>query len=733
MSEIGSGNNSSYPGALDTNAIPEVNSPAAGKTKARKEVVEDLTHAVIMIETELGIDPAGSLTDVKTFLQTQHQTDGTHKTTHGPHVWIDAADYDTFTDAINAAVGKTLVISSSINLTLAEAAGGAVVIPATVLGVFPMAPGVINKNTATSLTINGPVVGNPMHQWLSGFAAGEVTFRGGNIYPQWFGASNTASATTNKTALRHACRSVGIFDATKPVKVILTPDLDLEIDDTIYIRKGDSIACLGGPGSYGRIKGTVNSKPLIMLGYGLVSGVETLDSGSDPPPCVYGLRIENAGTNGIDVQGDIPEFFIQNNRFGGNISLQIGTTTNGSGKGAIVTHNVFDTGGIGIRVQRQAVDSTNTGFDLITDNIFFDRGTAVQIDGSNQVKVNDNHFIAIIGPSIHFSGSNYHVEVKDNLFDYSSSMRAWDSVPSPYYFDDSAVLENCDLSGNIHEFDTGSGASSGQCYAFHANAAKLKNVDLSRNSYYKLKNRTISIPLNAGTYVFMNDCKWQGGSGSSSQPIKSLSKIEAKNNKFIDIPDLSGLSANERACILISGTGASGSRIEENESTDANNYCASFLSSVANCISIGNRSGKTYNDVYFDAEQSNFSKDERIFSPGMAPKITSGEVTTQTTDATVTLLWQGGLGDNTVLSIKAHVIGIQSTGVNRASYIKAATIYRAGGGATIQGTVTTIHSQESNGAWDCDIVVSSNAVQLKVTGAAATTINWKGFIEVIPL
>src|SRR3990172_2265958 len=179
MSEIGSGNNSSYPGALDTNSIPEVNSPAAGKTKARKEPIEDLTDAVIKIETELGTDPAGSLTDVKTFLQTQHQTDGTHKNTHGPHKWIDEQDYANFTSAVAAAPNKTLVIARSISLDANT------VIPASV-SIMPINPGVIVSNGYT-LTINGPVVGNPMHQWLSGFAAGEVTGLK-RVKEEWFGS-----------------------------------------------------------------------------------------------------------------------------------------------------------------------------------------------------------------------------------------------------------------------------------------------------------------------------------------------------------------------------------------------------------------------------------------------------------------------------------------------------------------------------------------------------------------
>jgi hypothetical protein len=78
MGDIGSGGGSSYPTALDTQSSQEVNSPNAGKTKARAEVPNDLAAAIIAIETELGTDPAGTLTDVKTFNQTEHQADGTH-------------------------------------------------------------------------------------------------------------------------------------------------------------------------------------------------------------------------------------------------------------------------------------------------------------------------------------------------------------------------------------------------------------------------------------------------------------------------------------------------------------------------------------------------------------------------------------------------------------------------------------------------------------------------------
>jgi len=80
MVEIGSGSGSSYPGSLDTHSVPEVNSPNAAKTKVRAEVPNDLGSAIVAVQTELGTDPAGTTTDVKTFLQVEHNADGTHNT-----------------------------------------------------------------------------------------------------------------------------------------------------------------------------------------------------------------------------------------------------------------------------------------------------------------------------------------------------------------------------------------------------------------------------------------------------------------------------------------------------------------------------------------------------------------------------------------------------------------------------------------------------------------------------
>ena len=80
MSELGAGSGTSYPTALDTDSTLEVDSPSLSKTKARAACINDANAAIVALETTLGTSPQGSVGDVKTFLQTEHNTDGTHGT-----------------------------------------------------------------------------------------------------------------------------------------------------------------------------------------------------------------------------------------------------------------------------------------------------------------------------------------------------------------------------------------------------------------------------------------------------------------------------------------------------------------------------------------------------------------------------------------------------------------------------------------------------------------------------
>ena len=65
-----------------------------------------------------------------------------------------------------------------------------------------MNPGIIVSNGYT-LTINGPVVGNPMHQWLNGFSGYDVMFGAlvTKIWGEWFGLSGDGSTDNSLNLL----------------------------------------------------------------------------------------------------------------------------------------------------------------------------------------------------------------------------------------------------------------------------------------------------------------------------------------------------------------------------------------------------------------------------------------------------------------------------------------------------------------------------------------------------
>lgn len=64
MGELGAGLGSDYPASIDTDSTKEANDGEASPTTARAEVPNDLADAIVNIETELGVDPAGAYATV---------------------------------------------------------------------------------------------------------------------------------------------------------------------------------------------------------------------------------------------------------------------------------------------------------------------------------------------------------------------------------------------------------------------------------------------------------------------------------------------------------------------------------------------------------------------------------------------------------------------------------------------------------------------------------------------
>ncbi len=73
MTDINAGGASDYPGSLDTNT------PETAGESTDLNPGDGAASAIIAVQTELGLDPAGSKDTVKAYLLTEHNADGTHK------------------------------------------------------------------------------------------------------------------------------------------------------------------------------------------------------------------------------------------------------------------------------------------------------------------------------------------------------------------------------------------------------------------------------------------------------------------------------------------------------------------------------------------------------------------------------------------------------------------------------------------------------------------------------
>lgn len=121
------------------------------------------------------------------------------------------------------------------------------------------------------------------------------------------------------------------------------------------------------------------------------------------------------------------------------------------------------------------------------------------------------------------------------------------------------------------------------------------------------------------------------------------------------------------------------------------------------------------------------SGDIFVFGPGTKHDgfIFRSATEVQTDDDTQTTIDSITLEDENVYHIEAYIIAVLSNGTQRASYHIAATVYRTGAGnATIQGSVTELHVEESNGSLGATFTVDTNDVRVSVTGIAAETWEW---------
>jgi hypothetical protein len=107
----------------------------------------------------------------------------------------------------------------------------------------------------------------------------------------------------------------------------------------------------------------------------------------------------------------------------------------------------------------------------------------------------------------------------------------------------------------------------------------------------------------------------------------------------------------------------------------------------------------------------------------VAVEITGTVTTTDNVDTTIQTL---ALADNTVYLLQVYYSARRTDAADRAIYVREACVYReAGGGATLQGAVSTTLTRESDGGWNALLTPSGNDVLVQVNGNAGQTVNWK--------
>jgi hypothetical protein len=105
--------------------------------------------------------------------------------------------------------------------------------------------------------------------------------------------------------------------------------------------------------------------------------------------------------------------------------------------------------------------------------------------------------------------------------------------------------------------------------------------------------------------------------------------------------------------------------------------------------------------------------------------------TVQTTDATVTTCGTYTVPTNSACQVEARVIG-RTAGAVVGTFRNILNAQRAAGGAGAVGAEGVILVERDGGVlWTVALDVSGNDVRVRVTGAAATTIEWCAFLDVV--
>lgn len=119
-------------------------------------------------------------------------------------------------------------------------------------------------------------------------------------------------------------------------------------------------------------------------------------------------------------------------------------------------------------------------------------------------------------------------------------------------------------------------------------------------------------------------------------------------------------------------------------------------------------------------------------SPGLGTKSDYEQrASVQTTDATVTVIDTIPIPTDESVGLRIDVTAIKNDGTKALDLSRKATFANDGGTVSLIGTETNSHFERQDVNMDVTLVISGTNVQVKVTGVAATTIDWLSTVRQI--
>lgn len=105
--------------------------------------------------------------------------------------------------------------------------------------------------------------------------------------------------------------------------------------------------------------------------------------------------------------------------------------------------------------------------------------------------------------------------------------------------------------------------------------------------------------------------------------------------------------------------------------------------------------------------------------------------TASTTDGTVTTCGTYTVPDLSTVTVTARVSAVQDSHAAGAAYVIVAGFRRNGATVTQIGATSALVTAEDDAAWNAAFDVSSTEVRIRVTGKAATNVNWRARADVV--